>query len=341
MTDLVPKIVVDSAPLPEAERFPYWRQGMSGYEVAPLGAAPFAVKMDCWTVGTLVVTDGTLTPVRFERSRQRAEADGLDHLSFVFLRSGTWTGEINGHDFTMGSGQLVVLDLTRPFVIELGDDGIDSITVSVSRDALERSAPLSALVHGRVLDDAPGRMLADYFLSLTQQLQSLEQAHAAAVARATIGIIAGCLATLPAVPQSSARGLTITIRHRVRRHIDRHLSSRDLSPEAICDALAISRSTLYRAFRPLGGVAGYIQRRRLEAAHAQLSRPLARRISDVAFSYGFASEAHFSNSFRRRFGYSPRQAARGDTHDPAIATIAAMSGASGTALFREWIKTIR
>jgi AraC-like DNA-binding protein len=337
MSTLVQRLDVDSAPLPQAERFAYWRQGMTGYDVAPVGDAPFGVKMDCWTLKDLVITDGTLTPVRFGRPPEKVRSDGIDHFSFLLVRSGTWTGEIDGRSVTGGPGQLIVLDLAHPFEIVLGADGLDSITVSVGRDALEAAAPLHTKVHGRVLDDAPGRMLADYFSSLTLRLSTLEQSHAAAVAKASIGVIAGCLATLPPSVDEPIEGPAVALRHRVRRHIDKNLADRGLTPARICRELAITRPTLYRTFQPLGGVASYIQRRRLEAVHARLAHPLDQRISDVAYSFGFVSEAHFSTAFRRRFGYSPRQARLGNAH----ARVETMSESSGPVLFREWIKAIR
>ena len=69
--------------------------------------------------------------------------------------------------------------------------------------------------------------------------------------------------------------------------------------------LGISRSNLYRVFKPKGGVASYIHRRRLVVIHRILSNPKEhRRVSIIAAQYGFISLAHFSRAFRAEFGYS-------------------------------------
>ena len=74
----------------------------------------------------------------------------------------------------------------------------------------------------------------------------------------------------------------------------------------------LSRSTLYATCEPVGGVAALIQRRRLERIHAHLTDPgERRRISEIAFQYGFVSKAHFSRAFRNAFGCSPREARGG------------------------------
>ena len=79
--------------------------------------------------------------------------------------------------------------------------------------------------------------------------------------------------------------------------------------EALTDirrALGLSRSALYWLFEPYGGVAAYLLERRLARVRALLAdRREHRRISELAFAHGFASEAHFSRAFRRCFGLTP------------------------------------
>jgi AraC-like DNA-binding protein len=52
----------------------------------------------------------------------------------------------------------------------------------------------------------------------------------------------------------------------------------------------------------------YIWTRRLELCRAHLGRPdlSAKSITEIAFGCGFSNAAHFSRSFRARFGESPR-----------------------------------
>jgi AraC-like DNA-binding protein len=88
--------------------------------------------------------------------------------------------------------------------------------------------------------------------------------------------------------------------------IERNLTSRDLTPARVADAVHVSRSTLYRMFGPTGGVNRYIVRARLDRAWKVLAEEArARRVSEVAFDLGFQSEAHFCRVFRRTFGVTP------------------------------------
>jgi transcriptional regulator GlxA family with amidase domain len=60
-------------------------------------------------------------------------------------------------------------------------------------------------------------------------------------------------------------------------------------------------------FERLGGVADYVETRRLGRAYGQLRDPLHqhRRVFEIALNAGFASMSHFSGAFRHRFGLSP------------------------------------
>ena len=68
--------------------------------------------------------------------------------------------------------------------------------------------------------------------------------------------------------------------------------------------------------------AAYIQARRLTAIRARLGDPgETRRISELAYAYGFTSDAHFSRAFRRAHGISASEAraAAGGDIPPAAA----------------------
>ena len=50
----------------------------------------------------------------------------------------------------------------------------------------------------------------------------------------------------------------------------------------------------------------YVMQRRLELAHQALQQTKA-SMMDISEQYGFSSSSHFSNRFKKQFGYSPSQ----------------------------------
>jgi len=90
--------------------------------------------------------------------------------------------------------------------------------------------------------------------------------------------------------------------------IEEHLSDQSLTVERVAQSLQISRGRLYMAARgaenPLGRM---ILLMRLERCRQALVNPRleGRRITDIAFDWGFNDTAHFSRTFKSRYGMSP------------------------------------
>jgi len=156
------------------------------------------------------------------------------------------------------------------------------------------------------------------------------------IARATCGLVAACLAPSADTAARAEAPVTLARLAEIRRYIDLHLGSRDLAPDTICKALGLSRSTLYAVCEPYGGVVAMIQRRRLERIRAALTDPQDhRRISEIAYQYGFVSKTHFSRAFRSTFGYSPSEAREGAAWPPGAADAARASD-----IYDLWIRRL-
>jgi len=94
---------------------------------------------------------------------------------------------------------------------------------------------------------------------------------------------------------------------RVRDHIEERLADPDLRPATIAAAHAISVRALYQLFERRGAtVSGYVRRRRLARARAELARlGPATTVAGTAHRWGFADQAGFSRAFRREYGCPP------------------------------------
>jgi AraC-like DNA-binding protein len=337
----VPCIRFDTADLPERERFAHWSAALPVYDLFEAKAAKpgqFHVRSDAWMLGDMLVSATRLSPVRFERSVRKLTADGGDHLSLLLPRQGGWVGDAAGRELTIGPGQIGVFDLSCPFHIE--GAGSDTATLTIARAAMTPALALGVNLHGVMFQGPVARVLADHMMLLVRQLHVMDESEGPTVVRATVGLIAACIAASPELFVSAASPRGEKIRHRVGRYIDQHLDMRDLAPKKICQEVGVSRSNLYRAFAPLGGVADYIRARRLETVHVLLENPTVdRSISAIASDFGFISDAHFSRTFRRRFGYSPRRARNGQL--AALHDLAAVVDAHAVPeVFSAWLNKI-
>jgi AraC-like DNA-binding protein len=344
----LPSLAFSTGDLPAEERLDAWRDLISpvlDIEVLEQPSPrPCRADMAVVHLGQLLVSRISLAGIdqRGVRAPRKIRRDALDHYVVEVYRGGGCTGEIGGGAFDLSPGGVGIMDLGQPLAVRSALS--DSVALNIPRALLDRHVPDAARLHGTVLRGGLGDLLGDYILSLYRHLPRLSANEAARVSQATVSMIAACLAP-SADNLARARGpVDSVLLERAKRFISRNLASPDLSVGRICAVLRVSRSHLYRAFEPQGGVAGYIQGRRLANVRAALLDSAdGRRISALAYDHGFTSAAHFSRAFRQRFGLTPsdaRQRARERTGERAGAMHAAAGVASSGGAIGNWLRNL-
>ncbi|MBT9513462.1 MAG: helix-turn-helix domain-containing protein [Acidovorax sp.] len=323
-------------------RFEAWRSSISVvFDVAPLapaGIASFQATVQATHLGNLLVGDLHFAGQQFLRAQPRVVRDGLDHYLVQWYRTGGFVGQRDGGtDIEVRPGDIAILDLGRTLRTFARPSHV--MTLIVPRDLLHQAMGVrDSDLHGTVLrgGSALGGLLSDHLLSLQRRLPGIALDDAAAVARASVQMLAACVRpgarTLHGA-RGAIEGVTL---QRIQQHIQRHLGT-DLSADALCRTFGISRSALYRLFEPLGGVAHHVQQRRLLQAYHALANPANRRlrVAEVATRAGFASNAHFSRAFRATFDMAPSEV-RAPTGAGAAGHPPAAQGSS--AEYAAWVR---
>lgn len=114
----------------------------------------------------------------------------------------------------------------------------------------------------------------------------------------------------PLRPDSSAGfhgGLSGIVLRRVVSHVEANLSQH-LSLEQLACVAGLSRFHFARQFRVSTGHSpmGYVRRARIARARALLRNRERTTIARVAMTLGFADQSHFTRTFVRFCGVSPR-----------------------------------
>lgn len=207
------------------------------------------------------------------------------------LSAGNWTAQLSpGLDIQTGCGSEIV--------------SIAFPTALLSRNLLlqVQAAPEAAMRTGTA-----AQMCFELARTCIAQAAAVSDAVGA-----TLGDSLAELAKLAIIEQSSGkRGETIreTLRTRILGFINRNLADPDLTIERIAARMHCTKRYLHKVFSEEGEtLSQYIWSRRLELCRAQLLRPdlSGKSITEIAFACGFSNAAHFSRSFRARFGESPR-----------------------------------
>ena len=290
----------------------------------------FRAEIDAFDLDSMIVARIAFGGIRQTgfRSPELIRRSGLDHYAIeLCLENDGYLCEGRGGIAEIGAGSIAVLDLGQANTLTSANS--DSIALTIPRAIIERCCPDIERLHAsQVGGTGLSRLLADHMLSLYRHLPAMGEAEADSAAEATIALVSACLAPSTQRLAEARSAIDRTLLDRARRYIEARLEDPRLTPTAICRAAGVSRSSLYHLFRHWGGVAHYIQERRLRRAHASLRDPTERRsISELAYAYGFTSAAHFSRAFRALFGYSPRDA-RGLARSRAHVSPQAMAATS-------------
>ena len=288
-----------------------------------------------WFLGEMILIRSHFDPFDFSRTPDQIQADGLDTYNFTFIQRGSWSVSAGGRDFVIRPGHVGVTDMSRPF--EVTTTAFDSIHLVVGRVALDNALRSEFDIAGHNFDGTGGAVLADYMASLARNIAHVTSGDVEAIRKATLAQIASAVSLIPS--PDKLRGNPRGVLSAVQRYIERNLSDPALTPERIVEAVGISRSSLYRHFEAYGGIAAYIQRRRLQAIHALLLHPdETRSIGELAQTFGFQRASHFTTAFRRTFGCTPRLLR--STSGRASAVRSSRKVAEAPVVFRDWMGEI-
>ena len=265
----------------------------------------FLGRITAWNLGSLVLARATTQASIFARDDRLLRADGFDHWTLCAPSSGTIVAD--GGAAVAGAGRCQVRALHRD---DRGSNSdIDVLFLVVPRDLCHPHASELDRLHGTNLPAGPGRLLVDYLRSLYRQLPLLDVDQLPMLVDATRNMIVAGAAPSRSAMEQAMPAIQATQIERAKQFIRDNLLQPRLDTRELCRYLGMSRSSLYRLFEPLGGVARYIRSARLLDAHRALSTASdTRPVYAIARERGFDDPSEFSRAFKHQFGYSPSEA---------------------------------
>jgi AraC-like DNA-binding protein len=288
--------------LPGTDQFDAFSAAYRGvFDMFPTASenGAFPVSQKVWTLDKLVLVSTQLPgPGHGFGWRHAWHPMPLDHWYVLLPFDGAGPDSIREQ-----SAPLSFHCLSKPFQIELEAGGM--LMLFIPRDF---TAADFGSVLDRTLDAGAGLLLADFLASLCRRLPGLRRSEFPGVLEATRSLIVSCTGARDGAFSGTRDSIDLKLLNRAKQLIERRITEPDLSPQSLCRDLFVSRSRLYRAFAPLGGISAYIRRQRLIQARGALldakdSRPIVR----MAEQWGFSSASAFSRAFRYEFGESPQR----------------------------------
>jgi len=332
--------------LPPHVRLEAWREGMDVLaDVLPhsdFNPERFDVTVEAHLLHNTVFARSSIGAQKYVRNVQRIGRDGLDHYDFYLFLSGKAEIQIGRRRIDTWPGTLLCLDLTEPMICDSGH--VEVLNIFVPRHALAPLLLHPESVHGVVLDRSRGasRIAMDFALSIDRTASHLTAEQRTQTAGMFVQLLAmalneGTNARRP-VPEPEDIDLAI----RAQRLVSAQIANRVLTPAWLAQELGVSRSRLYDVFTQHSGIAHYIRRSRLKAAHAALRNPAQQHMSvaQIAFATGFDDPLHFSRLFRRHYGLPPSALRPGTGAAGSAMAPGGLPPDVGDGLYIGWIKNL-
>ena len=302
-----------TAGLQGADRFAAWQEGANVVFDVDLHrhgkAEDFFGYAQSVLVDNLMLIHCKLGAHRLARPPQRSARDSIDHFELILFVKGEGEMTFNKRAGAVPTGQWLNLDYGEALLADMTD--YETINVFIPRRRLAPFLNAPDNLHGATLasDEGAGGLLKDYLLSLFKAAPDMTRAQAPAAAEALVQLASLVLnganwdSTDP--PGLADNALLLKSQDFIRTN----LHNPDLSPDAIADAVGLSRARLYRVFAVCGGVAEYIREMRLRRWFAELVSPrsLHLQVAQIAYGCGFSDPNHFAKLFKARFGAKPSE----------------------------------
>jgi AraC-like DNA-binding protein len=311
----------------EGDRFAYWMDMVcavyANLECDPPEQAQMFGEIEFSSLGALDLTEVRSSVPRVRRTPNQIRRDSRDACLVQIQRVGRSMVCQDGREAVLAPGDFVLYDTSRPYDLSFEGAEHDLIVVRLPRSALD----LHVLnLHDLTATTVPGTCAAGHLMltmvdTLQRDIDRLHPSSAVSLSEAITSMIAAGLRGLPGANNRKQSNLSAFHVARVKAYLTEHLRDPELTVASIAAAMRMSADHLSRLFRnepvPLSRM---IWQLRLDACRRELCDPrLAhRRISEIAFAWGFNDATHFGRSFREHFGVTPREWRQQSLESPSL-----------------------
>ena len=312
-----------------------WRSLMAGIsDVEPIGdpSLGFHGSMDIYDLDALQVVAYDMDPIAFSHTKAHVRKSGIDDWWLTVVDKGSLRTQTEDRSLEASAGSFLLKSWVYPF------EGVMQKTkytcFFMSRDRFADIADQLDGASHRFVDGPMTPILRDFVTSVSHHLPRLTQADVGALNEAFESLLKASFLGSADELQAARRPIAASQFERARRFINENLTSPALNVDTLADGVGISRRQVYYLFAPQGGVAKFIQNRRLAACYNRIKTMTdGRAISSVAYEFGFINLSTFYRQFQARYGFRPSEARAAwlSGHRP---------DASGARSFVEWMSLI-
>ncbi|UUC96428.1 helix-turn-helix domain-containing protein [Comamonas sp. C11] len=299
------KATWNTALIPQGQRAEFWRSAVceAFLSMTPrIDCAPrFEARLDHQSIDDIDLNRVTAPAHGVSRTKGDIARSGKDVFFLNVSMSGRCHIRQNGREYTARAHELVLMDSTTPYSVDLPDGG-EMFSLSVPSQCLLRLAPRAHDLAAKRLSVSTASRLLLSQIHEVAALDDITTGQTSMVRQMFLSLVAGCLSE----EQDAEVAATARLR-RLRRFLATHHSDPDYSPAMAANQAGISLRALHAEFERAGSAfsAELIEVRLTRARDLLLLKRAPLAVSVVSEMCGFKSAEHFSRRFRQRFGVSP------------------------------------
>lgn len=301
--------------LPLAGRGAAWGEiyatRMSQCEFTPGDQNRFDAELRIGQFGPVKLARLSLDRCSVERKQSHIARNSPRLFNFLLQAEGASTFYHCGQEAMLQAGDFVLCDTGLPHFFVTDNHSV-TVMIRVPGEILRTYLPTPEQFCGRQLGRATG--VTGAAAAMARELSSgmggaIDAGYEDRVARYLLEMISMSY-TLGVETAEDASAIAWQRRKDVIQFIEDNLRDPELSPASISAGLRISPRYLRTVFAPGGEkMSAYILRRRLEECARQMANPAwsAHTLTEIAFSWGFNSAAHFTRTFHEKYAMPPRE----------------------------------
>jgi len=296
------------------ELFVKWRDALG--EVFEIRATPseiagFRGEIDVHASPHYVLSVTRRSPLSLVR---RCTTGARGRFAISLQIDGSTTGLAGDGPMQAEAGDVIFIDLTQAITMrESAPEGfVEGVTLWTARDRILPFVSDENALHGLVLksESPAGVVISATLRAFAKTAPKMRLTDFDALADGLVALAAKSAAPALAQDRNVAASPPLATFVTIRRYIDRNLASPGLGADTIAAEFCLSRASLYRLFEPVGGIAKYIRKARLNRAFQEITAAELsnRRIGHIAYTLGFKNVSAFSRLFQEVYGVRPGEA---------------------------------
>jgi len=301
--------------LPATGRAAAWAEiyatRMSQCEFTPRNQSGFDAELRIGQLGPVKLARLTVDRCSVERKQSHIARNSPRMYNFLLQAEGASTFFHCGRESQLEAGDFVLCDTGLPHYFMTNDHSV-TVMVRVAGETLRSYLPTPEQFCGQRLGRTTG--LTGTVAAMVRELSSdvgsaINPTCEDQVARYLLEMMSLAY-TMGVETVEEASAIAWQRRKDVIQYIEDNLRDPELSPASISAGLRVSPRYLRTVFASGGEKMGaYILRRRLEECARQMCKPAwkAHTLTEIAFSWGFNSAAHFTRTFHEKYGLAPRE----------------------------------